>query len=84
MRTARYETNFIETQAGMMLKVKLEHMQASDLYITKSSYTPNTDKYEDNLIPFVDKHMNYILAHPQLDPEMYISNLKILTRVKRV
>ena len=80
MATANRKQDFFETTEGQILKAKLIQIQSSDSYETSASYSPNSDLYKDNLISFVDKHVNYILKHPQLDPNQYIANLQILTR----
>ena len=82
MPTAHRKQDFFESPEGIALKAKLVHMDTSEGYQTKASYSPNSDLYEDNLIPFVDKHLNYIRSHPSLDPDQYIANLQILTRVR--
>lgn len=80
MATANRKSDFFDTDEGLVLKAKLVAIQTSDHYQTSASYSPNSAVYADNLIPFVDKHVNYLLKHPQLDPEHYIANLQILTR----
>ena len=57
-------------------------MARDNVYNTGSSYSANSIQYPDNLIPFVDKHVNYLNAHPGLDPSQYIANLRLITRIK--
>lgn len=54
-------------------------MSMNSLYNTASSYTPNAIEYPGNLIPFVDKHINYLSAHPNLEASKYIANRKLMT-----
>lgn len=49
---------------------------------TEPTYSSKIDLYPDNLMPFVDKHMAYLCAHAALDPWHYISNLKLMTRIR--
>jgi len=51
-------------------------------YNTTSTYHPNTTRFPDHLIPFVDKHMDYLNAHPQMDAWTYIANVKMGTRLR--
>lgn len=80
MATLKKRINFLESEQGEMIRQVLEHMTADSAYNTIGSYSPNSLQYPDNLMPFVDKHMNYLNAHPNLDARMYISNLRLMTR----
>lgn len=80
MATVNRKQDFFETAEGIELKKKLLQIQSSGLYETSSSYSPNTVLYEDNQRSFVDKHKDYILKHPHMDPNQYIANLQIITR----
>jgi hypothetical protein len=57
-------------------------MADSSLYHTASAYTPNSELYPDNRIPFEEKHMAYIVNHPALDARVYLANVKLMTRVR--
>lgn len=74
--------NFAETQAGVETRQVLIAMVEDDRYMTDSSYSANAELYPDNLIPFVEKHMNYLRAHPSTDPQHYLANLRLMTRLK--
>lgn len=78
----KFRKDFLESQAGKETGLIFKSMALSKLYNTASSYSPNKAKYPDNLIPFVDKHMNYLIAHPQLEVYQYIANIKLMTRVR--
>jgi hypothetical protein len=82
MALTKRKQDFFETAEGVELKNRLEMMQSSDKYNTQPSYSPKSDLYEDNLIPFMDKHINYLNSHPLLDPIHYISNLELVTRIR--
>ena len=59
-------------------------MSANDAFKTEASYSANAIVYPDNLIPFVDKHMNYLKQHQNINPEHYLSNLRLMTKIKAV
>ncbi len=82
MAVQKRKQDFFTTTEGMELKEKLEAMEISERYSTEPSYSPVTEVYGDNLIPFAEKHMKYLLSHPSLDPLHYISNLELMTRVR--
>jgi len=82
MHTSNKKVKFIESEEGIEIARILEQMASDDTYNTESSYSANSELYPDNLIPFVDKHMNYLSSHPTTDPRHYMSNLRLMTRVK--
>lgn len=74
--------NFPETPEGIEAKQTLEAMAADPSYNTESSYSANATTYPDNTMSFVDKHMDYMRSHPAMSPKHYISNLRLMTRVR--
>lgn len=76
--------DFFDTTEGEEIKNTLIHINNSEDYNSPPSYSPNTAMYENNLIPFVDKHMAYIRSHPNLNALQYVSNLKIISRKSRL
>ena len=42
-----------------------------------SSYSANTELHPDGQILFVEKHLAYLMDHPMLDPDQYLSNLRL-------
>ena len=74
-------SGFFESEEAKDIRQKLQAMTSSSLYNTASTYTTNGLQYPDNLIPFIDKHMNYLYSHPMLDTEMYLTNLRLMTRI---
>lgn len=72
--------DFLSSEEGIAIRKQLEKMAGSDSYNTTSSYSANTEIYSDNLIPFVDKHLYYLAAHSGINPALYISNLRLMTR----
>ena len=74
--------NFFGSEEAIQIE-KMLHLMATDTaYNTNSSYSADAVHYPDNLIPFVDKHMNYLKAHPSLDPQHYLANLRLMTKIR--
>lgn len=82
MQTLKKRSNFLGSQEALDISHKLSQMTSSDLYNTASSFTVDDARYPDNLIPFLDKHLNYLNAHPMLDAGMYLANLRLMTRIR--
>jgi hypothetical protein len=82
MPTLKKRVNFFDSEEGIRIKQVLVHMAKDSKYNTDSSYSANSMQYSDNLIPFVDKHVNYLNAHPNLDPQHYLANLRLITRIR--
>ena len=79
--TSAKKINFFESEEGHKAKASLQSMANSSGFHTKSSYSANTTVYPGNTISFVDKHMNYLNAHRDLNPDQYIANLRLMTRI---
>lgn len=58
----------------------LEQMENDKAYSTQPRYAANTEKYPNNLITFTQQHMEHLRKFPGIDPEQYISNLKLMNR----
>lgn len=82
MQALKIRRNFFDSQEAEDIRQQLRNMVTSGLYNTASSYSANGVQYTDNLIPFLDKHMNYLNAHPKLDAGMYLANLRLMTRIR--
>ena len=63
------------------IRLKLQAIEDDPmLYDVKSSYSSDSEKYPDHKMPFSDKHYNYLLSHPDVDPEQYLANLRLMLR----
>ncbi len=82
MAKFKRRSDFLDSEQFRDIRQKLQQMAADTTYNTVSSYSANSMQYPDNLMPFVDKHINYLIAHPNLDSTKYISNLRLMTRIK--
>jgi hypothetical protein len=82
MATLATRRDYANTEEGRAVQATLQKMATDASYNTTSSYASNTEQYPDNLISFVEKHMNYLSTHPNQDAMMYIANLRLMTRVR--
>ncbi len=82
MATLKKRVSFFDSEEGTQTRTILEGMIVDTKFNTGDSYSANAVEYPDNVIPFVDKHMNYLNAHPSVDLSHYISNLRLITRVR--
>ncbi|HSX07280.1 MAG TPA: hypothetical protein VLG11_00095 [Candidatus Saccharimonadales bacterium] len=82
MALMKTRITFADSDEGEQSKQKLKQMVASSLYNTTATYSANSSLYPDNLMPFIDKHMNYLISHPLLDPVKYIANIKLMTKLR--
>lgn len=82
MHTLKKRVSFYDSEEGLQIKEILQTMSHDRLYNTESSYSADTSSYPDNVIPFVDKHMAYLNTHPSIDPNQYIANLRLMTRIR--
>lgn len=60
----------------------LKKMEADIVYNTESKYHNNSEKYPDNEISFSETHMAYLKRYPAINPDQYISNLKLSTKLR--
>ncbi len=82
MATHKRKSDFFESEEGIQFEQALRTMVKDMTYSTKSSFSANSELYPDHQIPFVNKHMDYIRSHPSTDPKQYLSNLRLMTRIK--
>jgi len=72
---------FSESEVGIETKRALERLLLDLAYNTAPGYHANEILYPDNLIPFVEKHMQYLSAHPTVNPTYYLANLRLMTKI---
>jgi len=82
MSTTKKRSDFLTTEEGIYAKKTLIHMMSDEKYNTKASYSADAVKYPNNLIPFVDKHIKYLIEHQSVNLDHYLSNLRLMTRLK--
>jgi hypothetical protein len=78
MRTTVSQQKFLDSEEAAQIRSALEKMVFDPLFNTKAQYTAGTN----NSWTFVEKHMQYLSEHPKLNPQHYLSNLRLMTRVK--
>jgi len=82
MPTIKKKDYLNNTEESVAIEQTLRDMVESATYHTESSYSADGDKYPEGIIPFIDKHMKYLRSHPTTDPQQYLSNLRLMTRVR--
>lgn len=82
MPSLKQRNNFLDSQDAAEIEQTLLGMVKDARYNTVASYSTNSTLYPDNLIPFVEKHMNYLSTHPSTDPQHYLANLRLMTKVR--
>ena len=60
----------------------LLEMEQDNAYNTKSGYSPNLALHPDNIMSFKDKHLAYLKMHKTTDPNQYLSNLRLMTKIR--
>ncbi len=61
---------------------ELQAMLDDTSYKTQQGYSIDTESYPDNIVPFIEEHLNYLKKHPQVDPEHYLSNLRLMLKIR--
>lgn len=69
---------FFKSEAAMIAKDELKLMANDPRYNTQGIFSA---QYAQDM-SFVERHMKYLSEHPKLDPRHYLSNLKLMTKVK--
>lgn len=82
MVTYKRKSDFFETEDGIEVVRALRAMSLDKAYNTEGGYTANSQLYADNIIPFVEKHKDYLRNHPSTDPQHYLSNLRLMTKIR--
>lgn len=70
---------FLQTDVGTSAVKELQRMTSSADYTTIKAYDPCVGHKQS----FVDRHINYLVKHPHVSPLHYLSNLRVMTKVKR-
>lgn len=69
---------FLSSDEGDLIRQELEGMMTNPQYNTTSTYSPASE----GQLTFVDKHMDYLSKHPAVNRQHYLSNLRLMTRVR--
>ncbi len=71
---------FLKSEAGIEAYTELMRMIEDESYSTVSSFSPSA---EDGTLQFIDKHMNYLCSHLGVNSSQYLSNLRLITKVRK-
>lgn len=71
---------FLKSEAGVQAYTELLRMLEDDGYTTVSSFSPSA---EDGKLLFIDKHMNYLCSHLGVNASQYLSNLRLITKIRQ-
>lgn len=82
MALQKTRKGYFDTEEGKDFKSQLKLMHGNDAYSTAPSYSADTVRYPDNLMPFVDKHIAYLMDHPALEASKYLANIRLQTRLR--
>lgn len=82
MPTAKKRPDLYTSEEGAKIQQALKSMATDTGYSTIDSYSANAEMHPDHLVSFVDKHMAYLQSHPSVDPDHYLANLRLMTRVR--
>lgn len=69
---------FLDSPEAIEIRVTLREMMTNPSFNTKSMYSPSAG----GDVLFVDKHMDYLSQHTTLNVNHYLSNLRLMTRVR--
>ena len=61
---------------------QLKKMSKNMLYKTEETYAANEDKYPSHSRTFVQKHIEYLRTHPNVNCSHYIANLKLACKIR--
>jgi hypothetical protein len=79
MSTSTKKVPFAESEAGVAALATLQALFANTAHTTESGYHVNEELHPNNSIGFVEKHMEYLSTHSSINPDYYLSNLRLMT-----
>ena len=68
--------DFLASQQAADIREELTRMANDPSYNTRSTYSAAAK----GDVLFVDKHLNYLSLHLSIDPDQYLSNLRLITK----
>jgi hypothetical protein len=60
-----------------------EARKALEQMVHSSSYNTDSTYFQGNALDFVERHLHYLSTHPAANLAGYLSNLKLMTNIKR-
>ena len=79
LRVTISQQKFLDSDEAEDLREALKLMVTDKSYNTEVTYSAGSG----HTIEFVEKHMKYLSDHPKLNPDHYLSNLRLMTRLNR-
>lgn len=82
-KTVGYKrVNIFDSELGTFVRNSLIALEDDPKYKTTAGYTSNREAYPEGIMPFVEKHLQYLHQHPAVNPEHYLSNLRLQLRMR--
>jgi hypothetical protein len=78
LTASEYKRRYLASEEAILAREQLQGMMADPRYNTSSSYSV----HQADGITFVDKHLAYLSEHPKLNAREYLSNLRLMTKIK--
>jgi hypothetical protein len=72
------QKKFLDSEEARLAREELRRMESDASYNTQPIYVTGLIQ----ALPFVEKHMTYLSNRPKLDPQQYLANLRLMTRIK--
>lgn len=82
MPSAWMKSNMNSYMKESEITQKLQAMLKDDTYRTLPGYSIDTDQYPDHVVPFLEDHVNYLRRHRHINPEHYLSNLRLMLKIR--
>ncbi len=82
MSSYKKKRNLYDTEEGAEIIKELKKMAIDEQFNTGSTYSSDIEHYPDNAIPFVDKHIKYLNSNQNINPQHYLANLRLMSRIK--
>lgn len=62
-------------------KAKLLSFEADPTMKTVGRYSPTATEWPDNILPFSEIHLAYLIKNKSVNPAQYLSNLEIMIKI---
>ena len=77
--TTQRAKDFLTSAEGIAAHADLVAMEKDKGYKTVATYSPAS---ENGHLSFIDKHMNYLSSHASVNAAQYVSNLRLITKIR--
>lgn len=83
MASSTKKLDIYNSEEGRLIAEELKKMVLDNHYNTDDSYSANIVTNPDHKISFVDKHLKYLSEHRSVNPTHYLSNLKLMSKIRK-